>query len=110
MGQAAQVMAHFLTQPEPAVGDTIRVPPVTPLVHIGIPVMFAIEECVDALHDLLALIPICPDAAYECLDAFTDYEKPRQSLASILEDGRAKIDNPQDADRVMAMLGKTKSI
>merc|ERR1719217_841057 len=102
-------MAYFLKKKEPAQGDLIRVPPVTPLVHIQTPVMFAIEECVDSLHDLLSLLKDSPGPAFECLDAYTDYEKPRRELQDILTIGLATIDNPADLARVQEMLSKTQT-
>jgi hypothetical protein len=102
--QATHVMAHFLSRKNPIAGDTIRVPPVTPLVHIERPVMFAIEECVDALHDLLDLIPITPDTAYECLESFCELEKPRKHLRALLDDGRAKVETEYDRNRLEIIL------
>jgi len=104
--QAAKAMAFFLTKKDPAEGDLIRVPPVTPLVHIQVPVMFAIEECVDSLHDLLSLLKDAPDSAFECLEALTEYEKPRLELELILDMGFATVDKPNDLARVKQMLTK----
>eukprot|EP00927_Polykrikos_kofoidii_P066540 TRINITY_DN62119_c0_g1_i1.p1 TRINITY_DN62119_c0_g1~~TRINITY_DN62119_c0_g1_i1.p1 ORF type:complete len:516 (-),score=71.17 TRINITY_DN62119_c0_g1_i1:338-1885(-) len=105
--QAAKVMAHFLRAAKPSEGDTIRVPPVAPLIHIQQPSMFALEECVDALHDLIALLEISPEPAFDCLDMLTDRPKPRDVLRGILDDGRATIANPEHIPRVEAMLTKT---
>eukprot|EP00929_Paragymnodinium_shiwhaense_P119366 TRINITY_DN91257_c0_g1_i1.p1 TRINITY_DN91257_c0_g1~~TRINITY_DN91257_c0_g1_i1.p1 ORF type:complete len:518 (+),score=109.57 TRINITY_DN91257_c0_g1_i1:89-1642(+) len=104
--QAAKVMAYFLTKQEPAQGDLIRVPPVTPLDHINNPVMFAIEECVDCLHDLLSLLAVAPDPAFECLEALTTCDKPRIELRDILENNRATVDDPNHLERVRGLLLK----
>merc|ERR1711879_318508 len=87
-------------------GDTIRVPPVTPLYHIQHPCLFCYEECPDVLNDLLALLPVASLPAYDCLEALTNYGKPRNCLRAILRDGHAIVDS-QDLPRVEALLDKT---
>jgi len=109
--QAANVMAHFLRQPSPAQGDNIRVPPVTPLDTINQPALFALGECTDALNDLLDLLPLSPDAA-ECLEIFTNYQKPREALQAILDDGRVDTSKlgEDNMQRVKTMLQKTSCV
>lgn len=104
--QAAHVMAHFLHARPAARGDEIRVPPVSPLKHIDNPAMFAIEECVDILHNLIGLLPIARDPALACLDALTNEAKPRDELRAMLDDGRAVVDEAQMAD-LQVFLQKT---
>jgi hypothetical protein len=96
--QAAHVMEHFLRASPAARGDEIRVPPVSPLKHIDNPPMFAIEECVDILHNLLSLLPIARVPALGCLDALTDELKPREELRALLEDGRVVVSDAEMSD------------
>lgn len=103
--QAAHVMAHFLQQQRPAEGDRIRVPPVTPLGHIGEPPMFALEECVDVLHSLAALLKTAPKPALECLQAITEADKPREELRRLITARKVSIPEAARVD-VDAMLRK----
>lgn len=104
--QAANVMLHFLRKEPPSQGDTIRVPPVTPLYHIDHPCLFCYEECPDVLQDLIALLTVAPEPAFECLEALTNYTKPRDALAAILRDGLAVVGSAE-LPRIEAMLYKT---
>jgi len=100
--QATHVMAHFLRHEGPAEGDTIRVP----AAHVQQPVLYAMQQCTDVLHDLLDVLPIAEQPALDCLDAFTNYQKPREILAAILGEGRSSV-GPEHEGRVNAMLAKT---
>jgi len=101
--QAAKVSVYFLTKPSD--GDTIRVPPVSPPELIRNPALFAIEECVDILHNLLQILEFARAPALECLEALTNFDRPRDELRAVLESGRAAA--PQDAmAEINAMLGK----
>jgi hypothetical protein len=104
--QAVHVMSHFLRKDPPSVGDTIRVPPVTPQYHIQHPCLFCYEECPDVFHDLVSLLTVAPEPAFECLDALTDYTKPREALAAILRDCLAIV-GPVELPRIEVMLDKT---
>jgi len=103
--QAAHVMAHFLRQAQPAEGDRIRVPPVAPLQHIGEPPMFALEECVDVLHNLVALLHEVPHPALECLGALLEADRPRELLRELIKTSRVNVPQAAMGD-VEAMLCK----
>jgi len=92
--QAVQVMLHFLRPGELSKGDQIRVPPVTPLHHIEEPPMFAIEECVDILHNLIDLLPVAERPVLECLDAITEADRPREELRALIASRRITV--PQE--------------
>jgi len=107
--QAAHVMAHFLQQAKPSEGDKIRVPPVTPLHHIEEPPMFALEECVDILHNLVALLHEVPQPALECLEAITEADKPREELRALLAGGQAHAPKAVKGN-IDAMLRKVSDL
>lgn len=90
--QALHVMSHFMRQGSPAEGDTIRVPALCPLRKMHTPALFAFEECADIFHDLLALLPLAETPALQCLEALTDFARPREALKAILADGLASVD------------------
>uniref|UniRef100_A0A7S2DJJ1 Protein HGH1 homolog n=1 Tax=Alexandrium andersonii TaxID=327968 RepID=A0A7S2DJJ1_9DINO len=107
--QAAHVLAHFLQQSRPAQGDRIRVPPVAPLQHVDQPPMFAMEECVDVLHDLCALLFDAPEPALECLAAITEADKPREHLRELIVSRKVRI--PEAVrDQVDALLRKVNDL
>jgi len=107
--QAAHVLAHFLQQERPATGDGIRVPPVAPPRHLEEPPMFALEECVDVLHDLCALLDAAPKPAMECLDAITEADKPREQLRELISSRRVKIPEAVRG-KVESMLRKVSDL
>lgn len=107
--QAVHVVAHFLQQASPPEGDRIRVPPVAPLHHVEVPPMFAIEECVDVLHDLVALLNIAQKPALDCLEAITKADKPREELRTLMASNRVSVPEVVRYD-VEAMLRKDSGL
>lgn len=104
--QAAHVISYFLRTTEPVAGDEIRVPPVCPLQMIMEPAMYAMEECVSILPNLVSLLDLAREPALECLEALTDAEKPRKELLELVAESRVQVS--QDVlPQVQAMLDKT---
>mmetsp|Transcript_57815 Transcript_57815/g.149336 ORF Transcript_57815/g.149336 Transcript_57815/m.149336 type:complete len:512 (-) Transcript_57815:102-1637(-) len=87
--QALQVALHFLSKP--SAGDEIRVPPVCPLENIEEPRNFALEECVDILHNLVSLIDVDRDASMQCLVALCQISRNKEELRSMVQDGRVNM-------------------
>lgn len=87
--QATKVAAHFLHKP--SAGDTIRVPPVCPLENIKVPQLFAFEECVDVLQNLVDLLSVARGPALECLQALVELERPRTELMELIDSGRVTV-------------------
>jgi hypothetical protein len=103
--QAAIVVSHFLRNPSPGQGDEIRVPPVFGSFIIE-PAMFAMEECVSIIPNLVSLLTIAREPALECLDALTDAAKPRKELFELVAESRVTV--PADVlPQIQAMLNKT---
>jgi len=91
--KAAEVTLHFLeTQSD---GDLIKVPPVCPTDDGQSSADFALEECVDILHNLVSLLheDSANPAAMSCLEAMCRSVRPRRELAELLADGR--VEPPQ---------------
>lgn len=88
--QAVHVVRHFLTHPQPAVGDEIRVPPVRPSI-VEDPALFALEECTGIMPNLLSLLPLLTEPVFDCLDALTDVEMGKEEMREILDDNRAGV-------------------
>jgi len=87
--QAVQVAAHFLVTP--SAGDVIRVPPVCPLDNIDNPAAYALEECVDILHNLVFLLDATRRPALHCLEALCKYKRPREELQDLISSGRIVV-------------------
>lgn len=103
--QAAHVISHFLRNPAPGQGDEIRVPPVFGSYVIE-PAMFAMEECVSILPNLVSLLDVAREPALECLDALTDAAKPRKELLELVAESRVTV-SADVLPQVQAMLDKT---
>jgi len=104
--QAAHVISHFLRNPSPEKGDEIRVPPVCPLQMIIEPAMFAMEECVSILPNLVRLLDVAREPALECLEALTDAAKPRKELLELVAESRVRV-SEDVLPQVQKMLDKT---
>lgn len=93
--EAVNVMAHFLqgaaSQP---VGDVIRVPPVAS--NVSSPAAYAIEECVDILHNLVALLTVAKEPALSCLRILMTVDKTREQVSNLIADGLIRIPDEFD--------------
>jgi len=103
--QAAHVISHFLRCPSPDSGDAIRVPPIA-LELIVEPAMFAIQECVSILPNLISLLDVAREPALECLEALTDADKPRKELIELMAESRVRV-SEDVLPEVQKMLEKT---
>jgi hypothetical protein len=104
--QAAHVISHFLRNSNPAEGDTIRVPPVCPLVMIIEPAMYALESCVSIIPNLVSLLDGAREPALECLESLTDAAKPRKELLELVAESRVHV-SEEMLGPMKAMLDKT---
>jgi hypothetical protein len=107
--QAAHVISHFLRNPSPEKGDEIRVPPVCPLSMIIEPAMFAMEECVSILPNLVKLLDVAREPALECLEALTDAAKPRKELIELVAESRVVV-HADALPLVQKMMEKTGDV
>jgi len=103
--QATHVIRHFLTNKDPVEGDTTRVPPVFAQM-IREPAMFAMEECVSVLPNLVSLLDLAREPALECLEALTDAAKPRKELLELVGESRVRV-SEEMLPAVTKMLEKT---
>jgi len=103
--QAAHVVCHFLRTQAPSQGDAVRVPPIA-LELIVEPAMFAMQECVSILPNLVSLLDIAREPALECLDALTDAQRPRKELIELMAESRVKV-SEGNLPQVQVMLEKT---
>jgi hypothetical protein len=103
--QAAHVIRHFLRNQNPEKGDEIRVPPVMGQMVVE-PAMYAMEECVNILPNLVSLLDIAREPALESLDALTDAAKPRQELIELVAESRVRV-SEDVLPQVQVMLDKT---
>lgn len=99
--QAVQVAAHFLSNA--SAGDTIRVPPVCPLENIQDPSTYALEECVDILHNLVFLLEAARRPALQCLEALCKAKRPREELRELVTSGRISVPPTAQAE-VQALM------
>jgi hypothetical protein len=104
--QAAHVIAYFLGAPKPTTGDEIRVPPVCPLVMIYYPALYAMENCVSIIPNLVSLLDVAREPALESLEALTDAEKPRKELLELVAESRVAV-SAEMLPEVQRMLDKT---
>lgn len=98
--QAVEVAAHFLCTASE--GDLIRVPPVCPLSNIQAPALYALEECVDILHNLVFLTDATRGPAMACLEAMCKEERARKELEELITDGRIVV--PEAVQRDVSAL------
>jgi|Transcript_115592 hypothetical protein len=103
--QAAHVISYFLRSPTPSAGDEIRCPPVCPLSMIYEPAMYAMEECVSIIPNLVSLLDLAREPAVECLEALTDAEKPRKELLELVAESRVKV-SEEMLPEIQRMLDK----
>lgn len=105
--KTAQVITHFLRAEQPGQGDVIRVPPVTPLRHVQMPAMYAIEECTGILFRLVELIPEARQPAMDCLDALMEAARPRKELRALLALPAAAELDPETRLALEALAAKS---
>lgn len=99
---ALQVILHFLSHPSP--GDTIRVPPVCPLENVKDPRAFALEECVDILHNLVSLLDVARQPAAQCLQVLCELPRNKEELLNIVKNGRVRT-SPVAEEELAKILG-----
>jgi hypothetical protein len=106
--QAAHVISYFLRseKPETQRGDDIRVPPVCPLVMVFYPAVYAMENCVSIIPNLVSLLDLAREPAVESLEALTDAAKPRKELLELVAESRVTI-SAEMLPEVQRMLDKT---
>lgn len=103
--QAANVISHFLKTPAPDTGDPICVPPISPAL-VTQPAMFAMNECVSIMPNLVSLLEVAREPALECLDALTDAEAARKELIELVGESRVRVPEAVLAE-MQRMLQKT---
>jgi hypothetical protein len=107
--QAARVILSFLKQ-SPGEGDKIRVPPVCPLENIDQPAMFALEEIVDLLHNLVDLLgctsrPQGVEVSMACLTELCRLPKAREWLQELVNEEKVRVPEVHVAKVTNLMLG-----
>uniref|UniRef100_A0A7S2PBY5 Armadillo repeat-containing protein 8 n=1 Tax=Zooxanthella nutricula TaxID=1333877 RepID=A0A7S2PBY5_9DINO len=100
--QALQVAAYFLTTKMD--GDLIKVPPVCSLDDNQSPMDFALEDCVDILHDLVGLLQDAREPATMCLKAMCSAARPREELAALVSTGKLVVPEASRKD-IAALTG-----
>lgn len=104
--QAVHVVAHFLRTHPPARGDEIRVPPVAPLERIEQPALYAMEECVDIVENLLLALAFAHEPAMEALGVLLEVEPGHQEIEEFVSNKR-KIDlSSQDRAALLEALAQ----
>jgi len=86
---ALKVVTYFLSHPGD--GDTIRVPPVCPLENVQAPKRFALEECVDILHNLVYLTTVALEPAAQCLEALCQDKRNLDELRDMVQNNRVEV-------------------
>jgi hypothetical protein len=99
--QAANVMSHFLRGVSACAGDKSlrhRMPPTCPSDHVDDPARYAMEECVDVLHNLVGLLEAAREPALQCLKVLLGTQKAQAELKELMADGRASVPDSARAD------------
>jgi len=68
--------------------------------------MYAMEECVSIIPNLVSLLDMAREPAVECLEALTDAEKPRKELLELVAESRVKV-SEEMLPEIQRMLDKT---
>merc|ERR1711933_613423 len=109
--QAAVVMAHFLQgDPEPEGNKSLRhrIPPICPSDHVDDPARYAMEECVDILHNLVSLLDLVREPAMQCLEVLLGTRKAQDELRELMAEGRVTVPHSARADveRLLKVEGR----